>query len=561
MSYQVLARKWRPKTFESLVGQEHVVRALTHALNEQRLHHAYLFTGTRGVGKTTLARILAKSFNCESGITATPCGVCSACTEIDSGRFVDLLEVDAATNTKVDEMRQLLENAVYAPTRGRFKVYVIDEVHMLSNSAFNAMLKTLEEPPEHVKFILATTDPQKIPVTVLSRCLQFNLKQMTPPLIAAHLKHILEVESIEAEPGALALLSRSAAGSMRDALSLLDQAIAHGAGKVEETQVRDMLGTVDLDYLFSILDALLAADVTGMLHVADDMSTRSLSFAVALQELASLTTRIQVAQFAPQSVADDLPERGRILDLAGRFEPEYVQLAYQIAVQGRSELHLAPDERDGFVMTLLRLHAFRPAGPGDFSAQERPAKYAVASPPVSRATAAASAKPSAPVTEKNAPPVETAPVPVPVSAVVESVVEKKAGASTVMPSDIGSLDWHEVLSAIKLGGMARELAQHCELRAVDGHRIGLRLSTTHRHLQMKSAQEKLQQALSEHLGHSVTVMIELDDVVGDTPAAAAQRRRQERQEQAVASVEQDEFVREVIDVFDATLIESSIKPV
>src|ERR1035437_10030579 len=257
MSYQVLARKWRPKSFESLIGQDHVVRALTHALTDKRLHHAYLFTGTRGVGKTTLARILAKSFNCETGITATPCGVCSACAEIDSGRFVDLLEVDAATNTKVDEMRQLLENAVYAPTRGRFKVYVIDEVHMLSNSAFNAMLKTLEEPPEHVKFILATTDPQKIPVTVLSRCLQFNLKQMTPQLIAGHLKHILSVEAISAEPGALNLLSRSAAGSMRDALSLLDQAIAHGAGKVEEAQVRDMLGSVDLDYLFSILDALL----------------------------------------------------------------------------------------------------------------------------------------------------------------------------------------------------------------------------------------------------------------------------------------------------------------
>jgi DNA polymerase-3 subunit gamma/tau len=250
MSYQVLARKWRPKSFATLVGQEHVVRALTHALSEQRLHHAYLFTGTRGVGKTTIARILAKSLNCEVGVTATPCGTCSACTEIDSGRFVDLLEVDAATNTRVDEMRQLLENAVYAPTRGRYKVYVIDEVHMLSNSAFNAMLKTLEEPPEHVKFILATTDPQKIPVTVLSRCLQFNLKQMSPPAISGHLSRILEVEGVFSEPAALNLLARSAAGSMRDALSLLDQAIAHGSGRVDAGQVRDMLGTVDLDYLF-----------------------------------------------------------------------------------------------------------------------------------------------------------------------------------------------------------------------------------------------------------------------------------------------------------------------
>lgn len=573
MSYQVLARKWRPKTFESLVGQEHVVRALTHALNEQRLHHAYLFTGTRGVGKTTLARILAKSFNCESGITATPCGDCSACTEIDAGRFVDLLEVDAATNTKVDEMRQLLENAVYAPTRGRFKVYVIDEVHMLSNSAFNAMLKTLEEPPEHVKFILATTDPQKIPVTVLSRCLQFNLKQMTPPLIAAHLRHILDVESIPAEPGALALLSRSAAGSMRDALSLLDQAIAHGAGKVEEAQVRDMLGTVDLDYLFSILDALLAADVAAMLRVVDDMSTRSLSFAVALQELASLMTRIQVAQFAPQAIADDLPERGRILGFAERFDPQYVQLAYQIAIQGRSELHLAPDDRDGFVMSLLRLHAFRPAVPGDQvaqEAQEGAAKYVVA-PQVSGAAPVALVEPSRPVPEKAALDVAAAPAQAAKKPVTEGSASEPpvaadallemAKAPQVSSSETGPLDWHTTLSSLKLGGMARELAQHCELRAFEGNRVFLRLSTTHRHLQMKSAQDKLQQVLSEHLGRPVTVVIELDDVVGDTPAAVAQRHRQERQEQAVASVEQDEFVREVIDVFDATLIESSIKPV
>ncbi len=570
MSYQVLARKWRPKTFESLVGQEHVVKALTHALNEQRLHHAYLFTGTRGVGKTTLARILAKSFNCESGITATPCGVCSACTEIDAGRFVDLLEVDAATNTKVDEMRQLLENAVYAPTRGRFKVYVIDEVHMLSNSAFNAMLKTLEEPPEHVKFILATTDPQKIPVTVLSRCLQFNLKQMTPQLIATHLKHILDVEAIDAQPGALALLSRSAAGSMRDALSLLDQAIAHGAGKVEEAQVRDMLGTVDLDYLFSILDALLAVDVTAMLRVVDDMSTRSLSFAVALQELAGLMTRIQVAQFAPQTVADDLPERGRILGFAERLDPQYVQLAYQIAVQGRSELHLAPDDRDGFVMTLLRLHAFRPAVPGDFAVQERAAKYAITQ-PVSRAAPKAPVESVTPATEKAAPdlsaaPAQVAEVHVPERSAIEPSVAAEVPPETmkvppVSSSENGPLDWHATLSSLKLGGMARELAQHCELRRIEGHRVFLRLSTTHRHLQMKSAQDKLQQVLSDYLGRPVNVAIELDDVVGDTPAAVAQRHRQERQEQAVASVEQDEFVREVIDVFDATLIESSIKPV
>ena len=559
MSYQVLARKWRPKSFESLVGQEHVVRALTHALSDQRLHHAYLFTGTRGVGKTTLARILAKSLNCETGVTAKPCGVCSACTEIDAGRFVDLLEVDAATNTKVDEMRQLLENAVYAPTRGRFKVYVIDEVHMLSNSAFNAMLKTLEEPPEHVKFILATTDPQKIPVTVLSRCLQFNLKQMTPPLIAGHLKHILEVEGIAAEAGALNLLSRSASGSMRDALSLLDQAIAHGAGKVEEAQVRDMLGTVDLDYLFSILDALLAGDVAGMLQVAETMAMRSLSFDEALQELAALFTRLQIAQLAPQAIADDLPERARLLDLAARFDPEFIQLGYQIAVHGRKELPLAPDDQAGFAMTLLRLFTFRPALDGEPAVP--PAKAVPRTAPLKAASPAIKVVP--------VPVAETAPMPVappaePVPAVQnaeEPCAPAAAAVAPKAPSGPVSTDWHEILPALGISGMARELAQHCLLLSIDDVRVVLCLSPTHRHLQIKPAQDKVQQALSEYFGRSLQLRIDLDEMSGDTPAAAAQRRRQERQDQAVASVEQDEFVREVIDLFDATVIESSIKPV
>ena len=560
MTYQVLARKWRPKTFESLVGQEHVVRALTHALTEKRLHHAYLFTGTRGVGKTTLARILAKSFNCETGITATPCGVCSACTEIDSGRFVDLLEVDAATNTKVDEMRQLLENAVYAPTRGRFKVYVIDEVHMLSNSAFNAMLKTLEEPPEHVKFILATTDPQKIPVTVLSRCLQFNLKQMTPQLIAGHLKHILGVEGISAEAGALNLLSRSAEGSMRDALSLLDQAIAHGAGKVEESQVRDMLGTVDLDYLFSILDALMAGDAAGMLHVAEDMATRSLSFDAALQELASLFTRLQIAQLAPQAVAADLPERARLLDIAARLDPEYVQLGYQIALHGRKELPLAPDGQAGFVMTLLRLYTFRPAVAADAvdqsmvarPANERPA----ARPPVQNRPIDVVSVSSPVIREVVEEPVAH------VVPVVPAASEPLLAAAMVAPA-VATLsgDWHEILTALKLGGMARELGQHCELRCIEGAQVVLCLSPTHRHLQMKPAQDKLQQSLAEYFGRPIHVSIELEETSGDTPAATAQLLRREKQDRAVAAVEQDEFVREVIDLFDATLIESSIKPV
>lgn len=534
MSYQVLARKWRPRNFATLVGQEHVVRALTHALSENRLHHAYLFTGTRGVGKTTIARILAKSLNCETGVTATPCGRCSACQEIDSGRFVDLLEVDAATNTKVDEMRQLLENAVYAPTRGRYKVYVIDEVHMLSNSAFNAMLKTLEEPPEHVKFILATTDPQKIPVTVLSRCLQFNLKQMPPVSIVGHLGRILEAEDVVFEAPALQLIARSAAGSMRDALSLLDQAIAHGAGKVEEAQVREMLGTVDLDYLFRILDALAVSDAPRMVAIADEMAGRSLSFGTALQELGLLLTRLQVSQLAPAALGEEDPDKPRLLELAGLLHPELVQLAYQIVVQGRDEMPAAPDEYSGFVMTLLRLVAFRPNA-GSVRAAPRPVTTKIAAVPL-----AAPALAKAPSTaESNSQ--STVPAP-----------------PSDEPPERGQ--WLDVVQELQLSGMARELAQHCELRELAGNSCLLRLSPAHRHLQMKPAQDKLQQALSEHVGRPVSLRIELAEVESATPAAAVAKDRRERQDAAVAAIEQDPFVRDVIDTFDASLIESSIKP-
>jgi len=531
MSYQVLARKWRPRNFATLVGQEHVVKALTHALSEKRLHHAYLFTGTRGVGKTTIARILAKSLNCETGVTATPCGVCSACQEIDVGRFVDLLEVDAATNTKVDEMRQLLENAVYAPTRGRYKVYVIDEVHMLSNSAFNAMLKTLEEPPEHVKFILATTDPQKIPVTVLSRCLQFNLKQMPPAAISGHLVRILEAEGVVYETPAVALIARSAAGSMRDALSLLDQAIAHGAGKVEEGQVRDMLGTVDLDYLYAILDALAEGEAARLVSIADSMALRSLSFGSALQELAALLTRIQVVQCAVQAMAEDDPEAPRLREAAEAFSPEFVQLAYQIAVHGRDEMAMAPDEYAGFVMTLLRLHTFYPQTGGGTEFLPSRSKEVAAEKVVGRPTASADVAPQMPA----------GPRPAPVS----------AG---------GDGAWRTMIDAMQLGGMARELAQHCELRSLTEGVCVLRLAPVHRHLQMKAAQDKLQEALAAHLGRAVQMRIELAEVESATPAAVAQQEKRERQERAVAAIERDPFVRDVIDTFDASLVESSIKP-
>ncbi len=365
MSYQVLARKYRPKSFDTLVGQEHVVRALTHALENKRLHHAYLFTGTRGVGKTTLSRILAKSFNCQGadgngGITAQPCGQCEACVAIDAGRFVDYIEMDAASNRGVDEMAQLLEQAIYAPSNARFKVYMIDEVHMLTNHAFNAMLKTLEEPPEHVKFILATTDPQKIPVTVLSRCLQFNLKQMPPGHIVGHLENILGQEGIAFETPALRLLAQGAHGSMRDALSLTDQAIAYAAGAVTLEAVQGMLGALDQSYLVRLLDALAQKDGAGLLAVADEMAARSLSYNGALQDLGTLLHRIALAQSVPAAVPHDLPEREDILRLAGLFDAEEIQLFYQIAVHGRNELGLAPDEYAGFSMTLLRMLAFRP---------------------------------------------------------------------------------------------------------------------------------------------------------------------------------------------------------
>lgn len=393
MSYQVLARKYRPRSFATLVGQEHVVRALTHALDNQRLHHAYLFTGTRGVGKTTLSRILAKAFNCQGiagdgGITSTPCGVCDACTAIDAGRFVDYIELDAASNRGVDEMAQLLEQAVYAPSNARFKVYMIDEVHMLTNHAFNAMLKTLEEPPEHVKFILATTDPQKIPVTVLSRCLQFNLKQMPPGHIVAHLDDILGQEGIAFETPALRLLAQGAHGSMRDALSLTDQAIAYAAGTVTLDAVQGMLGALDQSWLIRLLDALAAKDGALLLAVADDMAALSLSYNGALRDLGSLLHRIALAQSVPAALPEDLPERADILRLAALFVAEDIQLFYQIAVHGRNELGLAPDEYAGFTMTLLRMLAFRPTEGGTPERMPLPSTRPAAAPAVARLSAA-----------------------------------------------------------------------------------------------------------------------------------------------------------------------------
>ena len=533
MSYQVLARKWRPRDFASLVGQDHVVRALRHALEQNRLHHAYLFTGTRGVGKTTLARILAKCLNCETGVTPEPCGKCSACVEIDGGRFVDLLEVDAATNTKVDEMRQLLETAQYAPTRGRYKVYVIDEVHMLSTSAFNAMLKTLEEPPEHMKFILATTDPQKIPVTVLSRCLQFNLKQMPRPAIAAHLDKLLRHENVEFEPDALGLIAASAAGSMRDALSLLDQAIAHGGGRVAAKAVGDMLGAIDQGYLLDLLEAVAAGDAAGAVRLADDMRSRSLSFDAALAGLSALLLQLALAQSAPGALESDLPEHARIVALSARLDPEMVQLCYQIALQGRQDLPLAPDEHAGFVMTMLRMLAFRPDGvKAALPAGERRAPASTPT-PARRASAPATA---------SAPTPAAAPRP----------------AVATAPGEVSS-DWPQIVQQLGLSAAARELARHAELRKREGNVFELMVPKSRAYLAERTYQDKLKAALDQYLGAPAVIKISVGEAATASIAAAEAVERDAKRSEAVKSVKSDGFVNDLVNLFDGRVVDSTIR--
>ncbi|OQW68120.1 MAG: DNA polymerase III subunit gamma/tau [Proteobacteria bacterium ST_bin12] len=557
MSYLVLARKYRPKSFDTLVGQPHVVRALTNALTQQRLHHAYLFTGTRGVGKTTIARILAKSLNCETGITATPCGVCNACTEIDRGRFVDLLEVDAASNTQVDAMRELLDNAQYAPTVGRFKVYIIDEVHMLSKSAFNAMLKTLEEPPAHVKFILATTDPQKVPVTVLSRCLQFNLRQMASATISEHLQNVLAQENISFESAAISLISRAAAGSMRDALSLTDQAIAYGNQTVNEVEVRSMLGAVDQTYLYDILQALISQDGSALIEKAQTMQMRNIAFEAALNDLANILHQIAIIQTVPNSVADDNPERALLLDLAQKLNPETLQLYYQIALLGRRDIGLAPDEYAGFTMSLLRMLAF---APNEKVSEKLSAPASTSSKPL--ATPAMSAQVNvkvdvAPIESAIAPQTFTAPVkticaPVTIETEAESVVQNFDG------------NWRALVEKSLKLGLARALAQNCEMISYDENSINLRVSASNKHLVSASYQEKLSSAINQHFGKRIKLNIEISGeshVEINTPAKQNAVEKASIQSSAEEAIMQDSFVKDLLSQFDATIIPNSIKPI
>jgi len=551
MSYQVLARKYRPKSFETLVGQDHVVRALTNALDQQRLHHAYLFTGTRGVGKTTLARILAKSLNCETGITSKPCGVCNACTEIDRGRFVDLLEVDAASNTQVDAMRDLLDNAQYAPTVGRFKVYIIDEVHMLSKSAFNAMLKTLEEPPEHVKFILATTDPQKVPVTVLSRCLQFNLRQMASPTISEHLQNVLSQENISFEPIAISLISHAAAGSMRDALSLTDQAIAYGNQSVNEAEVRGMLGAIDQTYLFDIIRALLTHNGAGLIEKAKEMEARSISFEAALNDLANLLHQIAMAQIVPNSIADDLPERALLLDLAQKLSPETLQLYYQITLLGRRDIGLAPDEYAGFTMTLLRMLAFAPSDKVVNKLVSNTKNVAQEKEMTDSAQTQSVAPIAAHIVHGQK---ETAPL--------ESIQNVALEASPALPLSPTFFDgdWRKLVEQNLKLGLARALAQNCELVTFDENSLTLRVAENQKHLVSANYQEKLSSAINEYFGRKIRLNFEVNSDA-NTPAKQNAEEKANIKSNAEAAIMQDSFVQALIQDFDASIIPNSIKPI
>ena len=525
MSYQVLARKWRPRKFAEMVGQEHVLRALINALDNDRLHHAYLFTGTRGVGKTTVARIFAKSLNCESGVSAEPCGQCSSCLEIDQGRFVDLIEVDAASRTKVEDTRDLLDNVQYAPTRGRYKVYLIDEVHMLSAHSFNALLKTLEEPPPHVKFLLATTDPQKLPATVLSRCLQFNLKRMPLTLIVGHLEHLLQAEGIASEPAALRLLARAADGSMRDALSLLDQAIAYGGGRVEEIEVRTMLGTIEHGYVVELLRALAAADGAAVLETVERLSQQTPDYEGVLAELLGYLQQVAIAQTLPAAVDEHLDQREALLELAQQMQAEDVQLYYQIGLIGRRDLQLAPDLRGGLEMTLLRMLAFRPAS------AEQPVSSAGQSP--------AEVKTPAPGPRR-----ESAPRP--------------ARAAPSQPA--GAEGWRTLIDAMQLRGVLRELAMNCAVSKQDGDHWSLVLDPGHQQLLNKERQQRLEKQVCACVRRSIRLEIEIQGGSQNTPAQQQQREAESRQAAAVDAIESDPNVKAIQKAFDATLHSESIRP-
>jgi len=529
MSYIVLARKWRPKRFAEMVGQEHVLRALSNALDTGKVHHAFLFTGTRGVGKTTIARILAKSLNCETGVSSNPCGVCAACREIDEGRFIDLIEVDAASRTKVEDTRDLLENVQYAPTRGRYKVYLIDEVHMLSNHSFNALLKTLEEPPPHVKFLLATTDPQKLPVTVLSRCLQFSLKRLSAQLIGERLKFIAGAENLEYEPAAVALLARAAEGSMRDGLSLMDQLIAFAGGPLSETHARTMLGTIDRGHVSRILDALSQQDGPAVLAQVRDLDRDAPDYDRALIEMAAFLQRIAIVQIVPDAAAQDEEfDPDALTRLARAMSPEDVQLYYQIALGGRRDLAMAPEPRIGFEMTLLRMLAFRPESTADSN------------------PAPATAGPSRAVGRSSAPP---APLASPTAARAPS-----------LPATIDAGNWSAVVEAANLTGMVRQFALNSVPASFDGVLLRLHFDESAAHQRTRQMEDKLVQSLSGYLGRDIRIAFESSESALITPARRRAVAEQDRALRAAAAFEDDPAVKGLRERFGADIDPASVKP-
>ena len=562
MAYQALARKWRPRKFGEIVGQDHVVRALTHALEFDRLHHAYLFTGTRGVGKTTVARILAKAMNCESRTGAEPCGACLACRELDEGRFVDLVEVDAASRTKVEDTRELLDNVLYAPTQGRYRVYLIDEVHMLSAHSFNALLKTLEEPPPHIKFLLATTDPQKIPVTVLSRCLQFNLKRLTADQIRGQMEAILHSEAVPFEANALKSLARAADGSLRDGLSLMDQAIVHGGGSLGETTVAAMLGTVARQPIFAMLDALLARDAPALLELIEAMDEHAPNYADVLQQMLIILHHAALGQWAPEAVRRD-EEADLILEISRRAGPEDLQLFYQIGLIGQRDLPLAPDARMGFEMVLLRMMAFRPAQSENTAAAQSLLRTPASAEP-NRASVNVFAQTRVSL-ETHQPPVA---LPqgarsefTPANDSSDKLVEG-GGSSPASPRpDADSLDWSHLIRAMGLTAMTRELANNSLLVSLGDDECVIHLDPKLHHLRTPRSEAGLEKSLRDHFNRELRLKILMEAPSSETPANQFQREREARQQAAQQAVEQDEGVQALKTAFDARIVPGTVKPV
>jgi DNA polymerase-3 subunit gamma/tau len=576
MSYQVLARKWRPHTFKDLVGQEHVVQALVNGLDQDRVHHAFLLTGTRGVGKTTIARIMAKCLNCEQGVSSTPCGECGSCIDVDEGRFVDMLEIDAASKTKVDDTRELLETVQYTPSRGRYKVYIIDEVHMLSGHSFNALLKTLEEPPPHVKFILATTDPQKLPITILSRCLRFSLTRLLPDQIAGHLDKILQAESIEAEKTAVMRIARAADGSMRDGLSLLDQAIAFGGGSLKDADVASMLGSIDHVHIAAIIDALSEADGSALMSIVNELVLQSRNLETALDELAEAMHRIALIHAAPDFRDPERADWDSLVERAAQISPEDAQLYYQIAVNGRRDLGLAPDPRTGLEMTLLRMLAFKPADSGP-AALPKPDKPSVGRSNTPGVSASASSKPDTEQLEKSknidagnkAAKVARAAFELlqngdsaaaPKTPEPELDFAPEPALAVDSPGSEQEPDWTSLQASLELSGVARELARNLQLESTNDNRWRFLVPNSLEHLGSKSVIQTLQSVLSTHLGHEVVLDLHSASKPLESVAAATERAEINRMSDAERAIDDDQTVQDIRDKFGAKIIPDSIQP-